>query len=309
MLVALLPRRKAPLRIAFSLATLVGCRCSRLEAEVDGQKFMRCLEVAAPAEREVRAGRLRLRQNERTLHIEGRRPLTLVAFAGPVGETLDATQLGALRKSDPALLLFLGGLGDTEQLAEANLRALAGLDAPVLFLAGGADRLELIEAAFAALDEKARERVWHISGVRELDFGADRFVVIPGAALGRYAADDGACGFAASDLDTVRSAFEQRPEARTWLLSWHAPAGFGVSESFGRTEVGSADLRALAVALSAKGGVFAFPEGAAGDAASEPFALVVPRMGRMGSLHADGSHRASGFARFVLGPDGPVGAP
>lgn len=291
---------------ALALCTLLGCRCSRLEAEVEGQKFVRCAQASAPPEGTHTLGKLSLRVEERTLTIDAPGPLAIAAFSGPLAR-LAGEQRAALAGVE--LAVMLGGLGESEEVALHNLRSLAAVGPPVLFIAGGNDRLAVVEAALAALDEATRARIVHATALRELRIGADRFVIVPGAALGRYAMDEKACGFTLGDLEEIEQAARGGTATRTWLLSWHAPAGFGVSDGFGHVDVGSPDLRGLALSLAMKGGIYAYPEGQAGQAVLQPFALVVPRLGELGTLANDGSRMPSGFARLRLGPEGLVHAP
>lgn len=301
-------KRQRPTRVAWALGALVlgGCSCRRLEAEVDGQKFVRCAQASAPSERSVRVGELAFELRERILAITAPRPLVVVAFSGPV-DRFTARDVEALARSGAALALYLGGLGDDEASAKHNLAVVQRLPMPTLFVAGGADRKPLLEAAFGALDDSAR--VFDLSALRELRIGADRFVIAAGAPLGRYALDEQACGLTAEDFADIQNAAARAGAERTWLLSWAAPAETGVALGLSGLDVGSRELRALALALNATGGVYAYPEGRAGQATREPFTLVVPRLGVLGSLRADGSRMEGQFARFVLEQRGPVPLP
>lgn len=285
---------------------MVGCRCTSLEGESDGQRYLRCGQADAPAARQQRVGRLTVELKERSLAISAALPLRVAAFAGPVGTALDSTDLALVRAAKPELVLYLGGLGDDVGVAQKNLTSLAALRVPTLFVAGGEDRWPVVEAAFAALSDSEREVLISASGLREVRIGRDRFVVAAGAPLGRYARDDESCGLGAADLEDIQAAAAQgEPAPRTWLLSWHAPAGFGVSEGLASSELGSPDLQALAVAVGAKGGLFAFPESQAGRARdAEPLALVVPRLGRLGTQRADGSRLAARVTSLILSADG-----
>lgn len=298
------PSRSLARCALWSLATVLGCRCGSLEAEVDGQKFVRCAQAAPPRERSVQRGVFTFHAEERTLRIDGPRPLVVAAFTGPVDGAFASADMALLASVKADLALYLGGLGASANIAGENLAKLAALGLPTVFIAGGADRLEVVEEAFGALDERARDLLWHASGVRDLRLGDDRFVIVPGAPLGRYAVDDGACGFTLGDLADIQKAATGATSARTWLLGWYAPAGFGVSEGFAGVEVGDADLRALSLALAAKGGVFAYPEGRADMQTAGSSAWIAPRLGHLGSLRADGSRIPARVTRLLLGPEG-----
>jgi hypothetical protein len=274
------------------LAGLAGCRCSRLAGEVDDVEFTRCAQAEPPRERALRTEQLELSIQDRVLSITAVPGLRIAAFTGPVAGSFTQSDFAALAAARAGLVLLLGGLGDDLTAASANLNALATLRVPALFVAGGADRLPLIEEAFSALPAQAAELLIHASGLREVRIGQDRFAVVPGAPLGRYAIDAQACGFARADLDDVRSAFAGGDKgARSWLLAWGAPSGWGVSSAAG-SDVGSPELFALAQALGVRGGVFAYPETQAGltlrDDKQGRLAIVVPRLGRTGATRADG---------------------
>lgn len=275
-----------------------------------GQTFTRCAQVSAPTERSFRAGALTLTVRDRSLQIDGPRELRIAAFTGPVGDALEPRDLLRLSRLAPSLAFYLGGLGDSEEIARRNLASLVGLRIPTLFIAGGADRRSVIEAAFASLPDEARDYALDASGLREVRVGTDRFVIVPGAPLGRYAVDAEGCGFLQEDLDALRDDVrDPRGALRTWLLSWHAPSAHGVSEGFGATDVGSPELRALAQDLAAQGGIYAYPETQAARVRLSPLALVVPRLGRVGMLRADGSRLHSGIASLTLTERGLLPTP
>lgn len=287
-------------RFALLLCLAVGCRCSRMESEVDGLAFLRCAQAAPPAEQTARVGALTLTVKKRVLEIAGPTPLAVAAFTGPVGGALGAHELTRLGRAKPELALYLGGLGDDLPTAQRNLAALAKLRIPTLFVAGGGDRLPVVEGAFETLEPAARAYLLHASGLREIRVGEDRLIVVAGAPLGRYALDEQACGFTVDDLEDIEHAASDGSAARTWLLSWYAPAGFGVSEGLLGTEIGSPELHALARTLGAQGGIFGQPDVRAERSARQGATRWwgVPRLGRTGSLRADGTRLAPGFAQL-----------
>ncbi|MDB4975655.1 MAG: hypothetical protein JWN48_3996 [Myxococcaceae bacterium] len=246
------------------------------------------------------------------MRIDGARDLRIAAFTGPVGAALERSDLELLTRARPGLVLYLGGLGDSEKIARQNLTSLGALHVPTLFVAGGADRLAVVEAAFAALGEGERDTLFHASGLRELRVGSDRFVIVPGAPLGRYALDAESCGLTTDDLEQLQDEAQQSGaslgKTRTWLLSWQAPAGAGVAEGFGQTELGSPELQALGTALGSVGGLFAYPE--AGPTPAQPLTVwVVPRLSRVGSLRADGSRLHAQVVSLVLSAKGLIPSP
>ncbi len=302
------------------VSQLAACRCSRTSGEVDDLKFVRCAQAEAPSERRVASAELELELVGRVLSLRARPGLRVAAFTGPVGGTLSRADLAQLANAKPGLVLYLGGLGDDVESAAANLTGLAALRVPTVFIAGGADRLETVEAAFARLSGDAGQLLVHGSALRELRLGLlgggsagvadERFAVVSGSPLGRYAVDDQACGFTLDDLDDVRDALADGGKAkRTWLLSWGAPSGWGVSHALGH-EVGSPELFALAQALHADAGLFAYPETQAGQRADDKKrkgpALVVPRLGRAGTTRADGGRLASSVLLLLLTAEGLI---
>jgi hypothetical protein len=295
------------------LIPAAGCRCSRSSGEVDDLTFARCSQAAPPKERRLRTAQLELEVQERVLSVRAAPGLRVAAFTGPVGGSLSRSDLAQLAQAKPGFVLYLGGLGDDVAAASANLVGLSALRIPTLFVAGGGDRLGVIEEAFAGLPDDAAELLLQGSGLRELRLGSTHFAVVSGSPLGRYAIDDGACGFTLEDLSEVREALEQARAKRqpVWLLSWGAPSGWGVSHASG-VDVGSPELFGLGQALSAQGGVFAYPEVRAGevvrDGARKGVAAVVPRLGRLGSTRAEGGRLPSSLMLLVLTAEGLVPA-
>ena len=261
----------------------------------------------------MRSGQLELEVQERVLNVRSSAGLRVAAFTGPVGGTLSRGDLALLADAKPGFVLFLGGLGDDVPSASANLAGLAALRVPVLFVGGGSDRLPVIEEAFGSLPDDAAELLLHGSGLREVRFGNERFAVVAGSPLGRYALDESACGFTLDDLGDVREALEgaKAKRQRISLLSWGAPSGWGLSHAAG-VDVGSPELFALGQSLSAQGGVFAYPEVRAGEtvrvAARKGVSAVVPRLGRVGSTRGDGGRLPSSLMLLVLTADGLVPA-
>jgi hypothetical protein len=301
-------RRTVYAALLLSLLGGPSCSCSKLAGEVDDLDFKRCAQADAPRERTLNTPALALELKDRVLELKPKGPLRIAAFTGPVGAALSRTDMARLTQAAPALVLWLGGLGDSAEVAAANLAALATLHVPVLFVAGGADRLSLVESAFDDLEGEAAERLIHGSALRELRVGKDRFAIVPGAPDGRYALDEEACGFVSDDLDDLREALPGSFSGRTWLLSWAAPAGLGITRGFGGAEVGSAALGELARALHAHGGLHAYPEVLADVPAKAGkgggLSLVVPRLGRTGSLHGDGGRLPRALRVLVLDAGG-----
>lgn len=288
-----------------AVAMWLGCHRGPPEAQVAGQTFVRCGQFDPPPPRAEKVGALTMRVTDRLLEIGAPPDLRVAAFSGPVGSALAEEDLAQLAGSGAQLALYLGGLGDSDAIALQNLTRLAALRLPTLFVAGGADRASIVRGAFEALDEPARAYVLHASGLREVRIGAQRFVVVAGAALGRYARDDQACGFSEDDLTQIGQALRAGGPERPWLLSWHAPAGRGVATGDGGIDVGSPEL---AAAFEVAGAISAFPEVAAARPSRDGHACVVRRLARTGTLRGDGSRLGAGLTLLTLS-DGLVRAP
>lgn len=295
------------LRFAVALS-LPGCSCSRLHGEVDGFEFTRCAQADPPRERTLHTGQLELSVRDRRIEVKPKGELRVATFTGPVGAQLARGDLAALAALSPGLVIVLGGLGDEPGVANANLAMLASLRVPVLVIAGGADRLSVLDEALDELGDKDEEWLVQASSARELRIGRERFAIIAGSPLGRYALDDRSCGFTAEDLDDIEEALSDSGfrNGRTWLLSWAAPSGWGITLGHGDVDIGSAELSELAARLAAKGGLFAYPETQAFAPREHAgqLALVVPRLGRTGSLRADGGFVPRAVALLRVGGQG-----
>ncbi len=289
---------------------LPGCSCSRLRDEVDSFEFTRCAERSPPKARRVKLSDLELEVAERVVSVRTQGDLRIAAFTGPVGSVLTRSDLATLSATKARLLLFLGGLGDSAEMAAQNLASVAALRIPTLFVPGGADRLEVVDEAFSQLDEAHAEWMVHASGIRELKLKKDSFFVLPGAAFGRYALDEKSCGFNQADLDALADAADGAGKGR-FLLAWNAPAGWGVTAAAAH-DVGSEELAKMAKAIGARGGLFAYPEAQAFELGQGPeggLSLVVPRLGRTGSQRANGGRVPGTVATLMLTSEGLSPAP
>ncbi len=294
------------------VSLLSGCSCSPLREEVDSFAFTRCAERSPPKPRRVKAQDLELEIAERVVSIRAQGDLRIAAFTGPIGAVFTRADLAVLAATKARVLLYLGGLGDTPDMASQNLSALAALRIPTVFVPGGADRLEVVDAAFSQLDDANAEWMVHASGIRELKLKKDSFFVLPGAAFGRYALDERSCGFTQADLDALAEAAEGAGKGRAFLLAWNAPAGWGLSTGAGGHDVGSEELAKLAKTIGVRGGLFAYPEAQAfelGSATQGGLSLVVPRLGRTGSQRANGGRVPGTVATLILTGEGLSPAP
>jgi hypothetical protein len=314
------------------LLVVPGCdSCGDRGADVGGpHPYVRCSVVDEPEAREGAIGgsdpasaALRYRVEGRTLELEmPDEPLSLAAFRGPgAASAHTAPALLGLEEQGARLVLVLGGLGRTPEDVAALLRALGTLRAAVVVLPGGDDDAEAVEEGWEALSAEERAPLFDGRRLRSVRVGHQELVLVPGAPGGRYAADDGACGISAEDLESLADDLDEPAEGiRRWLVSWAAPSGGGaasVSRGFGGADAGDPRIATLAAAVRALGGLFAFPETHAlepatadgsrrlgpGELAADARVVVAPLAGPPVE-RADGSLVPPGAAIFTLGSGG-----
>ncbi len=232
-------------------------------------------------------------------------PVAVARGPAPFNPSLDAA-IDEIRQSHAKLTFVLGSLGDDRSTAIANVSALARLSMPVLVLAGGRDHPGDLQAAFEALEEPARRRVIHVSGLRQIRIGNELSLVpVPGAVLGRYARDEEACGIGPDDFDGISADLDET-EGRRLLLSYAAPLGSAASIALEGGEAGSSSLASFAQRIGASGGLVAWPEAHAGQVMGEaPHAYAVaPALAGPSLVRADGSRAPSHALLFSIGPRG-----
>lgn len=297
----------AVLVVLVVLAVLAGCgRAVPSELRVGGPHgFVRCLALEPPASRQWQVGGLTLVLEDRVLSIRGApSPTNIAAFAGPAPGALRSGRslvVGGARP--PRLALVLGGLGDQRAEAIRTAQALASTNLLTLFVAGGRDEPEVVAAALSGLDEDQRARVLDITALERVVLGPVELVPVGGAPGGRYARTPGACGYDAADLDAravVLGGASTR--ARRVLVSWAAASPalglFGV-------EAGDAELARFATRIGAEDGLAAWPREPAGHALrGAARRWVVPAVGGLAVLGAEGGRVRPGPMFFTLGPSG-----
>lgn len=222
----------------------------------------------------------------------------LAAFSGPV----HASAVRSLGGRRPHLALMLGGVGDDDAEIGRTLTALGELGAPVLVIAGGADRHEALERAFGALEGQTKDRVVDASALRSIRVGAIELVPLAGAPEGRYAITNEACGLSAADAEEVASALEDRSaDVHRYVVSWAGPsATIGVAS----VEGGSARVSELIERTGAEGALFAWPSESAGRIEREPLRVAVRPLTGPWIVAADGSRVAPGATLLTAGREG-----
>jgi hypothetical protein len=284
-------------RALWLLALSQGCRCSTAVTEVDHQSFVRCAMLEPPVARAVRIGAQELTVKGRRAAVSGPLPARVAVFTGPVGASLTHVDIAAVAALRPTQVWVLGGIGDDLSTISSTLAALAELSVPVLLVPGGADRPALVDAALAGLPASAAQRIVHGAGLAGLAVGRQQFVLVPGAPNGRYAIDPDACGFVAEDINVLTEGANAN-DPRPWVVAWAAPGGLGIAETREAGDLGSPEIARLMASVRARGGIFAWPEVASaasrGPSNHELLALV-PRLGRTGTLTADGGRLGPGL--------------
>lgn len=294
------PGRRGPGRLLAVLAAVAATPgCDGCDADPAGlvrvtepHPYVRC-ETRPPApDRAVEVAGLRVEAKGRTLEVRGAAAPRLVAFAGPAPSP--APLDGALADLGPApVVVVLGGLGDTPELATRNAAALARQGRLVLVVPGGRDELPALDAAFDALPADApvfdasRLDLVRLEGLAEL-------ATVSGAPGGRFARSPDACGFAPEDLRRLRRRLGT-PDAPRGLLSWAAPAGVGARAAFpdeggAAVDAGDPALASLVEEAGIGFGVHAWPTAAVrlpGRTGPRPW-IAVPRLAGPSSRRADG---------------------
>jgi hypothetical protein len=275
--------------LALSLAAGCGGEDAQLRVS-GGTPYVRCLagEPRVPAAFEERFD-----AELRSLRIDDDSHEAVV-FAGP-GDADASTEIRAVRTLRPDFVLVLGDLGSTVARARANVRALDAIGAPVFFVAGGADRLDVLDGALAGA-----RRVIDASRLRAIRFGDDQLVPLAGAPDGRYAIDAGACGFGRADVD----ALEVGHGAHRTLVSWAGPPNApGIDGRPG----GSALVARAFRRVGAQRLLYAWPR-EAGSRATDRAAAVLPIGGPFVDL-ADRSRGRPAPTRITFAAPEPHRAP
>jgi hypothetical protein len=277
---------------------------------------VRCPRLDPPKTRAWKVGKAELSVKDGELEISGLPlPMAIGAFSGPApGPGLTKEALSVLRGASPALVLVLGGLGDTDGAVLATARALATLPVPVLVVQGGRDRPAHVAAALVALET---DNVLDVSALKRVRIGQDVLVPLAGSAHGRYAIDDEACGHALDDVKALAQALGPRPEnERRFLLAWEAVGQGGpyaVARDVRGVDTGDADLAELARRIGAPGGLYGWPHVRAGEPvsgggsqrlasgqAAADFQLVVPRIAGPPLTLSSGGQLAPAAALLTL---------
>lgn len=265
--------------------------------------------IDPPAPFETSVNDLTLRVRDREMDVDGLPETFVVALArgpAPFAVSIDE-EIEEIGQSGVKLTFILGSIGDDEFTATRNVAALARLPMPVIVVAGGRDHPADIEAAFAALDEPARKRVVHASGLRRIRLGrALALVPVAGSVHGRYSRDDASCGIGADDLEEIAADLGDQGEERRLLLSFAVPSGSAASIALEGGDAGSVELARFAEHIGATGGFVAWPEAHAGQVLGEGLSsyAVAAALAGPSVVRAEGSRAPSESMRLSIGPHG-----
>jgi hypothetical protein len=302
--------RVGRLKLAIGIVcSLAGCNLwTERKLREDGPTpFTRCAAAAAPRARTGTIAGVSIDLKDRWLQLSKSAPaLRLSVFgAAGLGEPPAASDLAKLRATTPDVLLLLGGLGESAAVANATVKALAGLGRLVLVIAGGRDAYRVVHEALAAAGEDA----WVVdaTALRSISIGKDVLIPWGGSEQGRYALDETHCGFGARDVHEAAAALGPAgPEERRWLASWQALPAAGERRAIREAgELGS-ELVRLHELLGVRGSLGAWPAGPAPSAQPGPLTdWVVGRAWGPSDERSDGSDRASAVSVLVFDTDGP----
>ena len=295
--------------IIYALLTLAACSSWSTESKLrEGgpTPYIRCLAAPAPSPRQGQLGSIGFSLQDRSLTLRPKRwPLRIAAFSGAgFGAAPHAADVSRLRhRAD--VLLMLGGVGESEAVAETSIRTLASLGTPALVLFGGRDR-------FSARDllDKAGKGIIDITPIRRILIAGNTLVPVAGADQGRYSASAEACGFASKDLEAIAAELGTAGSAeRRWLISWQAAAGTGPVPGAAAydhgLDLGSPRLGRFVQQIGAVGGLCAWPAGPYQELPPGPLAArVVPRLFGPRLSRSDGTRVEPGFMMIELDDQG-----
>ncbi len=297
--------------LALLLFPLLGCgSCGGGAEGLRAQEpfpHVRCLAADPPdPERGGTLGDVTVRIEDRVATLEGPEPpVRFAAFAGPAPAQVDLEEaLGPVREADLSFVLVVGDLGDDAEALSATLRALGALELPVFLVPGGRDDATLVAEGLE--EAESWGLVIDASGLDRISVAGQSLIPIAGAPGGRYARTDDACGFSADDLEARADRLDNPAQGeRRYLVAWAAPTG-GIAEGIGGADAGSPALAELIEAISASGGLYAWPREAAGRVVgtSPERSEVLRRIAGPAAVRGDGERPPSGPAFFSLGPDG-----
>ena len=302
--------RVGSLRLALCIACSLGA-CSlwseRQLREEGPSPFTRCGAAAAPRERSGEIAGVSIRVSERMVQLSKSAPgLRLAVFgAAGLGGPPSSAALERLRATRADVLLLLGGLGESPAVASATVKTLASLGRLVLVVLGGRDAYRVAHDAL----REAPDDAWILDATALRSIRIGHHVLIPwgGSEQGRYALDEGHCGFGARDVREAVAALGPAPAGeRRWLASWQALPTASERAAIRDSDELGAQLVRLAESLGIQGSLAAWPA----DSAPEPEpgrlkALRVPRAWGPPDERSDGTPRPAGASVLVFETDGP----
>lgn len=307
------------LKRAVLLALLaVACNpCTSDHAAGGATPFSRCL-LRGPGDLPGRVGPLTIQAAGRTLTLGGlpAEPRVAVFQAPGMATSLEpGSTLNRLASEKADVLLVLGGLGLDPEAAKVHLGRLASVGPPVLFLAGGRDSGEAIDAAQSALTPVQRSNVIDLTPYQAVALPGYTLVLVAGSEAGREAIHESACGFSPDDLESIEDAAKAVPGTRRLLVSWEIPAGSSLAAPT-RAGDSAERLGAFRDEIGCELGVHAWPDlkvmrpttgkgdSLAWGATTKELQLAVPRLYGPTHTRVDGTREPPGYAILRLGKEG-----
>lgn len=265
--------------LLFAASSLAGCGgcagCGGVPARDGAFPYRACLLEKGERPRTLTlsgGGELAIEERSARFMAES---LRIAAFRGAPDEALEEIA-ESVEEERVDLLVMIGSAGRERGAIRAQLEALLAIGPPLLIVPGGDDSLAELDRAIGSLDEGARERLLDARRLYTLRAGGQTVGLVPGSPEGRFAYDDGACGYNASDLRARRVDTEL-------FIAWAASGG-AIDE------------------VERRRGVFAFPAPSGNAPELAGRFIVGPIAGD--PYYAGGGYRAASPSLFRLSAEG-----
>jgi hypothetical protein len=287
-------------RLVTCLILLGGCRGCGVTVGGGATPYAQCMAREPQSRAPWKVGVAQAQLSKGVLTVTGLpAPTHIAAFSGPaLAGALQVDAIARMQREGVQLAFMLGDLGDDLATARATTAAFRAANVLVIGVAGGRD---ITEAWPEGVESSPAGGFGIISatGLRQIVINGETFVPVPGVEDGRYAVSKEACGFSASDVQSLAKALLSdghfKGSARRWLVSWQAPG----------TELGaSPSLSELYKRAPFTGAIYAWPRMSGGPTTDDHWA--VPPISGPALEAADGSRAVPGFALFSLSEHGLV---
>ena len=248
-------------RLLVILLVLTGIAACDSNLSVKGDYgYTRCL--AAPVDDfQTTLGGLSIQGNARKLKINGLKNGSRIAFfsgPAPFRQSIRPA-LSRLAKEHVRLAVVLGNLGDRREEIKALVNELSDAKFPSLIMAGGRDEYNLLKKVFSELRNKSVLHVVNAYAYWMLSLDSESWVMVSGAAGGRYARKNRACAFEKHDLKEIGSLARSAVQTPTALLSWASARSESNTRGLFQREGGNAWLKEFADQLEIPLRISAWP--------------------------------------------------